>query len=136
IFPLTDLEVDVFAKNREIFKKYDIVIASPDVSAVKISRSKNLFFNKLKNVSELKLIPTFHNKTILSQCSLKFPLIAKPTTGRSSEGLFKVNNRQFLDFILKSFDDYVFQEFIEGIVYTVDIVRDAKSNFFSLPRKE
>src|SRR5690606_5589348 len=70
IFPLTDLEVDVFAKNREIFKKYDIVIASPDVSAVKISRSKNLFFNKLKSVSELKLIPTFHNKTILSQCSL------------------------------------------------------------------
>lgn len=136
IFPLTDLEVDILTQEREIFEQHNIVIASPDTDTVRFCRNKDLFFRKLRSISEIKLIPTYHNEEILSKDPLVFPLMAKPTTGRSSEGIFKINNLEFLNFLLNNFNDYVFQDFIIGTVYTVDIARDMRNNFFALPRKE
>ncbi len=134
IFPLTDPEVDRFAEARELFDNKNIKIATPSPETVKMCRNKWGFYTILKDVSEVQLIPTYLKKD-LSGRDITFPIIAKPATGRSSQGLFKIHNQKMLKCFL-DFEDYVFQEFIEGSIITVDIVRDKKGNIFSLARKE
>ena len=78
-------------------------------------------------------------KSVLS-CELPedflLPAMAKPINGRSSEGLKKIYKRE--DLVgLKSIDNYIVQELLDGNVFTVDYVRNALSgDDFAVPREE
>lgn len=135
IIPLTDPEVDVLSNNRNTFEKEGILLAIQNVDAVSICRNKKVFYDKLKHLNVLKLIPTFDTKEILSQ-KIEFPIIAKPAKGRSSEGLYKVNDNELLNYITNNLDNYVFQQYIPGEIFTVDVIRDISGNIYSLARKE
>ncbi|MCA1803534.1 MAG: ATP-grasp domain-containing protein [Rhodothermaceae bacterium] len=68
--------------------------------------------------------------------NVAYPLIAKPANGRSSEGIFYLNSVN--DRISScDYDNYIFQEVIQGNLCTVDYIRNAQTNTsHSIPRIE
>jgi len=134
IIPLTDLEIDVIDRNRFDFEKSGIILCMQSAKVLKIVRNKyalNKAFLGDVNVPSIKTC-------LLTELSdeFPFPCIAKPYNGRSSEGLLRNATReQVLAIDNKSV--YIIQEQLEGNVFTVDYVRNAKSgNDASVSRQE
>ena len=74
--------------------------------------------------------------------ALRFPLVAKPFDGRSSQGLKILESESDLRFLLNSCSEerkqqYLVQPKIGGTVITVDVVRNPETKqTFCLPRRE
>ncbi len=135
IIPLTDPEVDVLSQNVDYFKSLNITIATMNKNIVEVVRNKYNLFERLKD--KVNFIPTYECSGIDN--NLGFPLIFKPKTGRSSEGIFKAFNRfdknYFLNKIVK--ENYIVQPFLEGSIITVDFIRSEMSKrSFSVVREE
>jgi len=70
------------------------------------------------------------------------PLILKPDNGRSSEGVFRIANREALTRALLELrmlgraEGYLAQPFVSGRVVCVDTVRDRAGNTVALAREE
>ena len=81
--------------------------------------SKMIFSNL--NVSTPKSIDIKQRKI-----KKKFPLIAKPINGGSSNNLFKINNYNDLELFLKKYkknvDSFIFEDFIPGREITVGVL--------------
>ncbi len=134
IFPLTDLEIDVLRANRDKFINEGITICMSPEETLKVARNKYALFETFKEDANVPSIPTFTLEDNLSK--LKFPCVAKPRGGRSSEGLCFLHDKSQLDGI-KNVSSYIFQEKIEGRVCTVDYVRNPKDGkSFCVPREE
>jgi carbamoyl-phosphate synthase large subunit len=137
IIPLTDPEVDVFCDHREVFDTLDVKICMPDNATVKICRDKLAYYQFLKGESNIEVIPTFCITDIKSVLALQLPIVLKPRKGRSSEGLLVIDNKPDLINKLQRLKDYVAQPLYRGDVYTVDYIRQAKSQIVSsISRKE
>ncbi|WP_339904244.1 ATP-grasp domain-containing protein [uncultured Cyclobacterium sp.] len=134
IFPLTDVEVDVFNVNRSVFQKLGVVLCIPGPGALAVARNKMALAAFVVNKTDFPAIQTYGLNTVLPD--LPFPLIAKPLDGRSSEGIVWVYDKYGLDAIQNK-ENYLLQEVIRGPIYTVDYVRSHSLNIdFSIPRKE
>jgi carbamoyl-phosphate synthase large subunit len=128
IIPLTDPEVDVLSENRELFEAKNIVLCISNKNAISKCRDKSMVETIFKKSGKVPVIES------LSFENMKYPVIAKPKKGRSSEGLFLLKNERQLS--LADMNDYIFQPYINGCIFTVDIVRDKKENCVSIPRQE
>lgn len=138
IIPLTDYEVDVINKNRDIFNHLDCVICMSSYSTIKICRNKWSTYAYLKTSNYKNLIPTYKLSKIFKQ-KLQFPIVIKPLDGRSSQGLHYLYTIEELNGIIKTIniDDYIAQPLIKGTIVTVDLVRSSKENkVISIARKE
>lgn len=140
VIPLTDVEVDELNKYREWFSHHGILLCISPEKSINICRSKLSTYQSLLNAGfESALIPTICG---INACSVEktwFPLICKPSNGRSSQGIRRVYNYQELQMFLRSesIEDYIIQPIIEGPIVTVDIVRSAAGKeIVSMPRKE
>lgn len=136
IIPLTDVEIDTFCANRDLFEKNKIKILMPPSDFLKIARNKFLLSEKFKN-DNIVLVPPYilsdnwGNKSLIAECDL----IAKPVNGRSSEGLIKLKKGDDITTVIST-KSYIIQDMIDGPVITVDYVRDIYDNDFSIPRRE
>ncbi len=122
LVPLTDLEIDILNKNRRTFAENNVVLCMPSEESLKISRDKLALYYFFRDDEQVSVIKTVNR--IDQNEEVSFPLIAKPYNGRSSEGLFLVKNQRDLDYVLSK-EGYIFQEYKEGSVFTVDCVRNA-----------
>lgn len=133
-FPLTDLEIDVLNKYREVFGSINVILCIQSIECLAIARNKYKMYCLFKedpivNVPKTVLLNKFSN-------DIAFPIIAKPVNGRSSEGLKKIYECEEL-LCIKDTDNYIVQELLEGNVFTVDYVRNAQSGKdFAVPREE
>lgn len=91
-------------------------IISSDFSATSTCLSKKEF-SKFCYTESLPIIPEADNSS--------FPFFVKPNTGSASIGAQKISNKLDLQF-LKNPENFIFQEFIDGVEYTVDayVLRD------------
>lgn len=135
IIPLTDLEIDVLNKSRNLFEERNIILAMPSQKALDIARDKYKLFETFINDSYVPSIPTY--KVGIDKIKNDIlPCVAKPYNGRSSEGLKKIYSVEELD-VVKNNPDYIIQNMIEGPIITVDYVRNgATGESFSVPRVE
>lgn len=132
IIPLTDIEVDFFNLNRDFFLENNIQVAIGSFEFLSIARDKIKLseFIKQNNFDSIK---TYCLNDI---AKASFPIIGKPVNGRSSEGVIKMNSINDLNNKL-DFSNYIFQEFIEGRICTVDYIRDSKTeDYCAMPRVE
>ena len=88
-----------------------------DICENKINLNKFLKFHKLPNCKTYKNIDEIKNSF----------LIEKPITGSGSQN-FKIINSADLKFLKNNF---IYQDYIEGIEYGLDILNDWKGNFVS-----
>jgi len=129
IIPLTDPEVDVLSENCNLFKENNITICVSAPSVIRKCRDKYLVYDIFKDDAKVNIVPTFEFEKFTLK-GIDFPFIAKPKKGRSSEGVFKINNSNEFDNVSKIIGkgNYIAQPFLEGNIYTVDFVQNLSLN--------
>lgn len=134
IIPLTDLEIDVINQQWVLLDSANITLCMQSSEVLKIARNK---FNLSKFFALDNRVPSVRTH-LLSEipADFKFPCIAKPFNGRSSEGLIRDATLEQLQAI-ENKNNYIVQEQLSGDILTVDYCRCAKSNRdCAIPRRE
>lgn len=138
IFPLTDVEIDVFNRNRKLFRDINVTLCISSYETINFCRDKR---KTSEILSQIKDVNTIHNysRDEIKKGNIKFPVICKRIDGRSSQGLYRIyNNDELVLFNQKNdMNSYIIQPFIEGDIITIDVVRNAKNGqCIAVPRKE
>lgn len=80
--------------------------------------------------------PRYITKEALLNREYEFPLFIKPLDGSSSINAFKLHNQEEVSFFTKYIANYILQEYIEGVEYSVDVFCDFDGNPVSIvPRR-
>lgn len=134
IIPLTDLEIDVINRQRNKFDDATITLCMQQEDVLAIARDKYQLYKEFEKDVNVPSVKT----CILSELTadFKFPCIAKPFNGRSSEGLLRNASRKQV-MAIENKDIYIIQEQLEGSVFTVDYCRSAATETdCAVPRQE
>jgi carbamoyl-phosphate synthase large subunit len=134
ILPLTDPEAYLLSTKSCNFLENGIKIFSSNHHSLSLVRDKFSIFSKSKEWSnhQFKPIPTFKNFSDALE-AFGLPIIAKPSIGRSSQGLILIETFN----AHPDLDNYIYQPYLKGNIITVDAIRIADHNFtFCLPREE
>lgn len=136
IMPLTDVEVDVYSKEQEYFERRGIRICISSPRTVRLCRNKWDCYQYLLKAGVPGLIPT-KKMTDGTMEGLKYPLIAKPISGRSSQGVIKLQNETDYAYYAGKVEksQYIIQPCLDENVITVDIICDREC-VYALPRRE
>ncbi|MGI6754442.1 MAG: ATP-grasp domain-containing protein [Atopobiaceae bacterium] len=140
ILPLTDIDVDFFNAHRAQDGSFAhaLVCISP-AFALSYCRDKDAMARFLEtSASGIQGIQT----ALLADMDavpVRFPVVVKPTDGRSSQGLMYVHNQREWEEVCKTADriSTIVQPYVEGRVVCVDIVRAADGRVCAaVPRRE
>ncbi|MDO4574088.1 MAG: ATP-grasp domain-containing protein [Planctomycetia bacterium] len=135
ILPSTDVEVDTLNKHREEIARTGATLLISDEEAIKLCRNKYLTYEFLKSSGVKYTIPTAYLNEVNPK-DIVYPVVCKPSNGRSSEGLYYVNTQDELSLIPDD-NNYLIQPKIEGVVITVDVIRHPYSKqTVAIPRRE
>lgn len=136
LLPLTDVEVDILNENRNLFVEIGCTICMSEYDTIRLVRNKWELYKYFINDPRVGITSFFSSTEINTQEITDYPYFAKPINGRSSEGVFRIYNKKDLEYILLK-DNYLIQSYLEGDIYTVDIVRNDNSNeCIVIPRQE
>lgn len=123
IFPVSDYDIKILSESKKIFLKKNCIVIVPEKKIAEICFDKVKMYNFciLNNIKTPKI---YKNINIFSK-----KIIAKHKRGSGSVGIIKYNK----DVIYKKINTkkYIFQEFLKGEEYGVDILNDLKGNFLS-----
>lgn len=134
IIPLTDLEIDVLNRQRLNFEDANIVLCMQSSDVLAIARDKFKLSQTFADDANVPSVPTWRLADI--PIDFKYPCIAKPYNGRSSEGLIRNASREQVMALVNK-DVYIVQEQLDGNVFTVDYCRNSTSGVdSSVPRQE
>ena len=117
VIPLVDTELLTLSRARERFAEAGVrmLVSSPKV--VEICRDKEKTSTFLASVG----VGTAKVMTYKEAARGPFPIIAKARAGSSTKNVRQVHHPAGLGRLKGSKVDYVFQEYVEGKEYTVDI---------------
>ena len=134
IIPLLDIEVDFFNENKSLFDKQLICI--PPSDSLLLCRDKYKFQQFIKELDYVNGIDTDFVYNVDAD-SLRYPVVCKTIDGRSSEGLKVFDKKEeYVAFSKLCDDNYIVENFIDGNIVTVDVVRDNNNNVVSISREE
>jgi carbamoyl-phosphate synthase large subunit len=133
IIPLTDVEVDVLSLHRRLFEFVGATVCVSPGESILRCRDKRSVGNWFENHEAVRVPRIYETEEIEAQ-HVAFPLVSKPVKGRSSQGLRIYHSHEELPRTLD--DQAVYQQYIEGEIYTVDVVRDTRGQVVALPRLE
>jgi len=122
VLPLTDVDVDWFSSNSRFAEKWGCVFCQAGPWTVKQCRNKLEISKYCCDPCPARKISDYSLSEI--KANPCYPYICKPLTGRSSEGIIKLNSERdllYYEDILKS--DYLIQPFISGRIFCADVVR-------------
>lgn len=119
IVPLTDLEIDVLDRHRNLF---DNIICTQSADIISTVRNK---YNLFKFFENDKNVPTVKTWKLLDYKIRYNNIVLKPIYGRSSINLRINPNFEELMAIADK-QNYIVQEYKSGNIYTVDYCRSAK----------
>ncbi|MCE5343351.1 MAG: ATP-grasp domain-containing protein [Eubacteriales bacterium] len=134
VIPSTDVEVDVLCGHKEDFRALGATVCCPDRNVAELCRDKLRMAEALGTAGVCSVIPTYTAQTL--PADLPYPLLLKPTHGRSSQGITVVGDPSELAFTLRSRTDAIIQPRLAGDIYTVDCARDTQGNVVTLVRRE
>lgn len=138
IFPSYDDLIPFYSKNKKLFEDYGIRVAVNDYDVITTASDKLLTYRKLRDIVPVAKTYTF--KELETQISNElFPLVLKPRIASGSKDLHIVEKMTDFEYYTDLFkdrsDDFVFQEYLQGVEYTVDLLCDLNGNFLSaIPR--
>ncbi len=127
VVPTIDTELEVLAKNKDRFLREGILIV---VSSEEICKT---FYLKTTTYEFFKKYGFKTPEIIKDLKNAKYPLFGKLNNSSLSIGAKKINSLKEA-LVLKG--EYVFQEFIEGIEYTVDVYFDKNSKIKCIVPRE
>ncbi|TCT14034.1 carbamoyl-phosphate synthase large subunit [Natranaerovirga pectinivora] len=120
LIPLLESEFFLLDMNREKFQEIGTFIMLSDIDVLTICNDKWATYKFFKENSINT--PISHIKIIDEK--LEFPLIIKPRQGMGSKQVFKVKDKEELEFYIKRIEKPLIQEFVQGVEYTIDCFCD------------
>lgn len=121
LIPLYEAEFPVLNKARRQFEELGIHLLLSDQQVIDICNDKRktaAFFEKY-NIPA----PGIFSRE-QAEAEGRYPLIVKPFDGMGSRGVFRVENREQLDFFYRYVDNPVIQRCAMGSEYTIDVLCD------------
>lgn len=141
ILPMTDDEVDVLSPCRSRFEELGVKLCLSSHETIKLCRNKAKLAQFLSKNTDCLTIET---SSVLS-CdphALTYPIVVKPVSGRSSQGLVYIDQESDLRHLLETkkeseLSDLVVQSRIDGHIIAVDVFRDPGNDICkALARRE
>lgn len=129
-----DEELYLLSKNKNFFKDLGCFLLISDNESIslcndKYKLSKFFYENKIPQ-------PDTYLFEDLIEKKIDFPLICKPRSGKGGIGIYKAPNYDFIKQNIEEKDNYLFQEYIVGTEYTIDLLLDFHSNVLSVIPRE
>ena len=118
LMPSSGSDIYPYSENRKQLAEMGAEAIVSDRDKLEICRDKMLTFQTLSN----KFVLPF--TTAESDKIDTFPVLAKPRFGKGSRGIVKIDDESDLRYIKSKRDDLVFQEYLPGTEYTVDVLSD------------
>lgn len=139
IFPLIDLDVDLFNANRAWAEDLGVTVCFSTKHALDIIRNKKDLADFIAaEVPEVVSIPTLMLKDV-DTLPWEFPVVCKLINGRSSQGLRYIHSQAEWDAFRGevNLDAYIVEPFIEGPTIVVEIIRQPQTgSMVAIPREE
>lgn len=125
-----DPEIELLAKNRELFESIGVLVLAPDVKTAELCFDKFKMFNFL-NENGINTVKTYGDiesfKIDLAEKKIDFPIFVKPRTGSGSVGARKIDTMETLLQAYNEDNGLIIQEFMDGIDLDVDAYIDTIS---------
>ncbi|MGN2369749.1 ATP-grasp domain-containing protein [Clostridium cagae] len=141
LIPLYEKEFSILCENRGKFKDVStiLLLSNKDIIEICNDKWKTYKFFLDNNINT----PISYCKNDIEQfleCEkvkiMQFPLIIKPRDGMGSSNVFKINSIKELEFFKEYVDNYIIQQYVDGIEYTIDVLCDLKGNVISIVPRE
>jgi carbamoyl-phosphate synthase large subunit len=120
VIPTTDTDLPLLAAERESFTRMGCIALIAEPRVITVCRNK-LETYRFLHENGIDTPATFTADDMRDQSALSFPLFCKPRTGSASQRVSKINDMLDLEYYLRRYDDLIFQEFVAGQEYTLDI---------------
>ncbi len=124
IIPTRDAELSYFAGLRELLLENGIYLMLPKLSTVNTCLDKLIFSDKLREL-DYPVIPSTKNINEMKVGSF----VVKEQIGSGSSSILLNADKQAALFHAKSLQDAIFQPYIEGNEYSIDVYFDTNSKF-------
>ncbi len=129
LMPSSGYDIYPYSEVKDELLKGGIVAVVSDIRTLQICRDKFLTYKTLLNKFDLPFT------TVDPEKIREFPLIAKPRYGKGSRDIMKIDDEKDLNYVLAKFDDLVFQEYLPGTEYTIDVLSNLKQKpLVAVPR--
>jgi carbamoyl-phosphate synthase large subunit len=133
IVPTGDADIVHFSRNKKMLEKLGVISFMSDYDSIRDCQDKLRFYQK----SYGDQFP----KTSDNWRDISFPILCKPRRGSGSRGVYvwedesQVRDLTVIDNLHVS-KEYIYQEYLPGTEYTIDVFCDLESNPLSiLPRE-
>jgi carbamoyl-phosphate synthase large subunit len=130
ITTLIDPEIEVLAKNRQIFESINVEVLAPYLDAAEICFDKYKLFQHAIKYS-IPTITTYDGlmsfEVAYRKKEIDFPVFVKPKIGSASVGAQIVENYEELEQLIEKDPSLIIQEFISGVDIDADVYIDTIS---------
>ena len=129
LMPSSGYDIYQYSKNKKKLLKLGALPIVSDETTMEICRDKMLTYNHLSKKYDLPAT-ALDSKEISG-----FPIIAKPRYGKGSKGITIIENSMDLKYILSKQSEIIFQEYLPGTEYTIDVLSDLNGEpLIAVPR--
>jgi len=138
--PIFDPWLPILSERVEEFEEVGtfVLISDPETIYTCFDKYNTYIFLKNENIPTPKTFTINEIMEKIESNDIQFPLFIKPRKGgRASINAIKVNNKEELLFYLKKSTNWIIQEYIDGIEYTIDCLNtlDGRKCLGAVPRK-
>ncbi|HEU4481732.1 MAG TPA: ATP-grasp domain-containing protein [Nitrososphaeraceae archaeon] len=129
LMPSSGFDIYGYSLNYDLIVEYGAIPIVSRRKVLEICRDKLLSYKFLSNRFPFAFTCEYHEKIDT------FPLIAKPRFGKGSNNIIKIENKLDLKYVLGKFKNMIFQEYLPGTEYTVDVLSDlTEKPIMAIPR--
>ena len=129
LMPSSGYDIFPFSEYKSKLKKHGVFPIVSDRKILEICRDKISTFNHLNKEFRLPF-------TTLNPEEIGFyPIFAKPRFGKGSRDVIQINDEKELQYVSSKFSNMIYQEFLPGDEYTIDVMSDLEGDpIVSVPR--
>ncbi|MFA7412441.1 MAG: ATP-grasp domain-containing protein [Tissierellaceae bacterium] len=136
LIPLYEKEFIILDEYRKRFNDIGTFLLLSDKSILEICNDKwntyNFFRTNNINTPKTYLLEDIRNNRL----DINYPLILKPRDGMGSKGIFHVKGERELSYFSSDQNNYIIQEEVKGVEYTMDVLCDLGGKILSIvPRQ-
>ena len=130
LMPSSGYDIYPYSKyRRKIIEEFGAKPVVSDLESIEICFDKMMTFEKLNSKFDMPFTTTNPDKIT------EFPVIAKPRREKGGYDMMIVENEDNLRNVTSKFSNMIFQEYLPGTEYTVDVLCDLhKKPFVAVPR--
>lgn len=129
LMPSSGYDIYQYSENKEKLLKLGALPVVSDKKTMERCRDKMQTFSYLSKKFDLPFTTLDYKRTS------RFPIIAKPRYGKGSKGIVKIDNEKELKYVQIKKDNLIFQEYLPGTEYTIDVLSDLECEpIIAVPR--